>query len=210
MSTQAALAAEISVDLGRSNLTNEITTAIEDAIRHYQTEKFWFCENRSATFVTVASQSSYSSSDDSDIPNFFDVTSVHIEDGTTEYSLMWQPQDVMETLLGNSPASGRPDRYSYFNETFNLYPVPDAVYTIRPIGALVVAAPASEAEADNPWMIAAKELIRAKAKWLLYTHTIKEPQLAAAMETAETRALTNLWAKTSRKRAKGSIRKTRF
>ena len=210
MTTLGALKADIATDLGRSDLTNEIATAITDAIRHYKTEKFWFCENRSATFATVAAQSSYTSSDDADIPLFFSVNAVTLEDGTEEFTLDWVSQVKMELDLGNTAASGRPYNYSYFNETFYLYPVPDAAYTVRPIGALEVDAPATDAEADNPWMTEARELIRCKAKKLLYAHTIKDQALAAVQGAAEEQALINLWRKTSRKRSQGKLKATRF
>jgi hypothetical protein len=43
-------------------------------------------------------------------------------------------------LIGNGAASGRPYCYAYYASTFLLYPIPDAVYTIVPMGHIEVRA----------------------------------------------------------------------
>lgn len=180
--TLADLKATIANDINRDDLSNQIADAITTAIEHYKEERTFFNETRSTTFVTVSAQSDYTVSDDADIPLFYEIDGMFLEDASGEsYPLTrYDPVDI-EQLLDNSAASGRPYAYAYIDQTFRLYPIPDQVYTVRPIGAIEYAAPATDGEADNFWMTKAFELIRCRAKWYLYAHKIKNPGMAIAM-----------------------------
>lgn len=214
MSTLAVLKAEIADDLARSDLTTQIANAITAAIEHYKTERFFFNESYSASFSTVSTQSAYSSADDGDIPLFLEVDGVMLTDsGGTRYEL--SRADILDMLimLGDGAASGMPSSYVRYNDGFLLYPIPDAVYTVTPVGHVQLAAPASDSEADNPWVVRGKgyELIRCRAKAYLYTHVIKNLTQAQTMVVAERDALEQLRSKTSRKSGfTGVIRPTQF
>lgn len=211
MTTLTALKAQIATDLRRSDLTTEIAAAITEAINHYQPERFYFNETRSATFVTVADQSRYSSSDDADIPKFVTIDDIFLTDSSSSVHLLGEEDPLeLEMLLDASASSGRPYCYSYWDQTFALYPIPDAVYTIRPLGVINKDAPASDGEANNVWMTEAYELIRAAAKVYLGTHTIVNLDLASRARGAEVRALNKLKAETSRKTGTGRIIPTSF
>lgn len=211
MTLLSTLKAEIADDLARSDLTTRIAAAINAAIDHYQEERFFFNETRAATFATVAAQSRYTSSDDADIPLFLELDDFFIEDSTNSYDL-GEPSDPaeLEFLLGQAPGSARPFMYARLDDGFILYPPPDIVYTVRPIGHIEVAAPATDSEADNPWMTKAYQLIRCRAEGYLYRHVIKSPQKADIAAASEASALQALRGKTSRKRATGRIKPTLF
>ena len=209
MSTLTALKARIADDLDRSDVASQIGEAITDAIRHYATDRFYFNETRSSTFATVAAQSRYTVSDDADIPLFFDLDRVFIDDGTGEAELELYDPVQMEYLLGQtSPASGVPYAYAYFDSGFWLYPVPAAAYTVRPMGAIEKAAPATDGEASNVWMTEAFELIRCRAKLYLAVHVINDNELAQLMTLAEVAALEKLRRKTSKRISTGQIQPT--
>ena len=211
MTTQTALKAEIAVDLRRSDLTTNIATAISAAIRHWQTERFYFNESRLSTFATVSTQSIYTTSDDTDIPKWIEIDYVKLVDSDGQvYTLCRLSPEEMESLLYTGAASGRPDSYSYFEESFRLHPIPDAVYTIRPVGLIRKAEPASDGEASNVWMTEAYDLIRLEAEERIYKNVLVDLERAAVVEGSKRDALSQLYAASSKKTATGQITPTQF
>lgn len=217
MTTLSALKATIADDVLRSDLTTQIAAAITNAIEFFQADNFYFSETRSSTFVTVADQARYTVSDDADIPLFVKINDVFLTDSNGDIDpLARADPEEMEWLLDASAATGEPYQYSYYEQTFALYPVPDAVYTIRPMGIIQRAAPASDAESGNVWMTDAYELIRCRAKWYLYGHTIQDFDMAIAMGGqdgmggATGAAYRRLKAETSRKARSDRIVPTAF
>lgn len=210
MTTQALLKARIADDILRADLSTQIGEAIGDAITHFQAERFYFNVTRTATFATVAGTSIYTSSEDADVPLFIEMDAVFVNDGSNERPLTWTSASDMQDLLGSGSSSGVPNRYSYFEESFRLYPVPDAVYTVRPIGLIEKAAPASDGEANNVWMVEAFELIRCRAKAYLAAHVLMDIEMASVMVPAEESALRKLRRQTGKKDSGGMIEATAF
>ena len=211
MTTLGALKGEIADDLARDDLSTQIASAITSAIFHYQQERFFFNETRTATFATVSGQSRYSSSDDTDIPLFLEMDAFWLDDASSQYELSVGDPEELDFLIGlDDGASGRPHSYARFGDGFILYPEPDAVYTARPMGHIEIAAPASDSEANNPWMTKAYELIRCRAKAYLFLHVIKDANQAMGAGAGEGQALSALRSKTNRKNATGHIRPTLF
>ena len=216
MTTLSALKATIADDLARSDLTTQIAAAIESAIEHFRTTRFYFNETRAATFSTVSTQAVYSGSDDADIPLFFDIDDVFVVDSGQNYRLKKSDPQELEYLTDTAASSGRPYRWAWFEQSIRLYPVPDAVYTVRPVGAIEKASPASDATENNVWMTEAYELLRCRAKWYLYGHTIREMNEAAkfggldGMGGGVGAALYALRKKTNSQRGLGRITPTDF
>ena len=217
MSTLAVLKAEIADDLPRSDLTTQIAAAITSAIEHYKTTRFYFNESRSTTFSTVASQSEYTSTDHANIPLFFIIDEVYVKPsgGTAIPIDKEDPNEIEYSIAGGS--TGQPYLWSWFDQSIRLFPIPDvATYTIRVIGALEKAAPGSDSELSNVWMVEAYELVRCRAKWYLYGHVIHDAQKAAEMGGPDgeggaiAAALRKLRSDTNRKRGRGIIRSTQF
>lgn len=211
MTTLTALKAEVAVDLRRSDLTTNIATAISAAIRHWQTERFYFNESRLSTFATVSTQSLYDVDDDADIPKWIEIDYVKLADSDGQiYGLDRISPEEMESLLYTGAASGRPNSYSYFEESFRLHPVPDAVYTVRPVGLIRKAEPASDGEANNVWMTEAYDLIRLDAEERIYTNVLVDIERAALVRNGKMEALRMLYGASSKKTATGQIVATQF
>lgn len=212
MTTLAVLKAEIADDLARSDLTTQVASAITAAIKFYKNQKFWFNETRTQTFATVDGQSTYSASDDTDIPLWFSLDQVLLIDSSSEvHELRLVSPSKMELwLTGSTPTEGQPHSYTYFAKSFRFYPVPDGVYTIKPIGAIEKAAPATDGEADNVWMLEAYELVRARAKAKLYRNVIRQTDKAVEMEQEERDWLQNLRGAGSKRVGSGRIEATQF
>lgn len=200
--TLADLKSVIADDLQRTDLTSAISQAIEDAVQHYQSERFWFNQSRTVEFSTVDTQEIYTASDDAEIPTFVSVDHVwSIDSGGEIMELFPIPIGEWEQLSDNSASTGEPYWYVYYNNAFYLYPTPNAtVHTIRVTGqqgAIIdpngnnsagIGAPDNDSEV-NPYIENAFELLRCHAKMLLYAHKIQAPDMASLMEGRAERAL---------------------
>lgn len=206
----ATMKARIADELGqRSDLTSQIAYAISDAIKFYQNERFLFNESRDITFVTVAGQDFYGTAANAAIPTMqaFDYLILYV--GTVPYDLKRKPPIEVELFNQNGLVKGQPTRYAFYNKQIRIGPVPDAVYTIRVAGQITYAAPASDGEANNPWMIDAEKLIRARAKQEILVNVERrdatDPELIAIKgEVAE--AFENLKGLTNRLTGTGRVK----
>lgn len=212
MTTLATLKAQIADDLDRSDgsIDSQIATEITNAIRHYQRHRFYFNETRDVTFSTVASQTAYDSTDAAAIPYAVRIDQAHITVSGQRHELTRRDFYELETLYDTTAASGEPYEYAYYDQQVWLYPIPNAVYTVRLLGLFRIDGPASDSEAGNPWMTEAFELIRCRAKVYLAAHKLYDQQLAATMQAAEEDALRLLRKDTALRLGTGSIVPTRF
>lgn len=210
MTTLAVMKADIADDLARSDLSTSIGDAITRAIAYYQNKRFYFNESRDLTFATVASQSRYATADDADIPKFITLDGVFITVSGQNRQL--SPISVQEFELwnDNSAATGQPTDYCYFNMGFGLFPVPDNIYTIRPIGHVMKDAPASDGEANNVWMTEGYQLIRYRAEADVALNKARDRDRAQELAFMVDNELTRLLAETSKRKATGKIRPTSF
>jgi hypothetical protein len=212
MTTLTLLKARIADDLNRSDLTSQIAQAITDAINFWKPTRFFFNETRLATFNTTDGTSIYTSSEDADIPLFVKLDAVFINDGTHNHELQWVSPEEMEYLLDSQTSEGLPRAYTYFESSFRFYPIPDATYTVRPIGLIEKAAPASDDEASNVWMTEAFELIRCRAKLYLITHLDIDDKMTQIqlLSAAEQSALSKLRRESTKRAGGGRIVGTDF
>jgi len=158
--------------------------AITDAILFYQKERFRFNETTMSappTFSTVAQRAVYTSADNANIGSNFNIDFVNAQIGNY---LQYLQRDTPENLIIFNQINtmfGQPFWYGYRANELILSPVPDQAYVIT-LGLFNrVAAPASDAETDNPWMIDAERLIRARAKYEIAMHVTRNPTMAMAM-----------------------------
>ncbi len=181
MGTYATINAEIAVDLTRSDLTTQIAQATLDAIEYYSAERFWFNETRGATFPTIDGTSDYIVASsifpaDPTISDFITIDYVQFaQSSTNKWMLDRICPEEMEELLVGAP-EGQPTCYCYQDLTFRLYPIPDAVYTVRVAGHYRMQA--LTGSNSNAWTNAARNLIRARARLYLYARNIKDVDMA--------------------------------
>jgi len=176
--------ARIGREIRRPALTTQIDEAIVTAIGAYAGTRWAFNERRDVTFATIASQEFYGTAAHASIPLLRKLDYAKVYVGGTAYDLKPSDPSTMEDLSDSATNTGQPSEYVYYAKQLRLYPVPDAVYTVRLAGQFVVAAPASDSEADNPWMIDAERLIRSRAKLELCVHVTFDQIMAQAMGEA--------------------------
>lgn len=198
MTTLAIMKARISDELGqRTDLASQIAYSITDAIAAYEDTRFHFNESRAITFSTVAAQEFYTSADAAAIATIqkFDYVMVYV--GDIPQQLSYNSPETMEWQSVSGTQQGTPWEYTWYGNAIRLYPTPDQVYTIR-IGASVkVAAPATDAETGNAWMVHAERLIRSRAKLELALHVEFDNDLAQTMTAAVDEAFAQLKSRTN-------------
>lgn len=217
MATQADMKARIASEIARSDLTTQIAAAIATAISEYQKERFRFSQSTlvaSPTFNTVIGQSTYTSAANANIGTVkkIDILSYSQGSGTT-FEIYRRDDTEIKLANQGGQVRGPPDEFTYAGDAITLYPVPDAVYPVAIDGHLLIAAPASDAEADNPWMNAAELLIRCRAKYELAKHVTRNATMAADMDpmSGETgRAFRSLKGDYNRVASKGRITAQQF
>lgn len=210
MTTLAVMKADIADDFARTDLTSAISDAITRAIEYYQPQRFWFNETRSETFATVAAQPRYTSSDDTAIPEFVVLDGLVITVGGQNRPLRKIDPVEFELLLDNSASTGQPYAFTYYDITIGIYPIPDAIYSVRLMGHIKKAAPANDAETGNVWMTHAYQMIRSRAAADVALVKVRDTAYASVLSVKEDKEVRRLHAETSKRIASGQIKPTSF
>lgn len=180
----ASMKSRIASELARSDLTTQIASAISDAIAIYQKERFRFSDSDPSsppTFNTVLDQWVYTSSDNANIGTFLSIDYVLAQIGSYLQPLTILPPERIRMYNQLGYMHGQPIWYSVEDSKLLLAPVPDQAYPITLGLFRSIAAPASDDEADNPWMTDGERLIRSRAKYEIALHVTRNPTMAAAM-----------------------------
>lgn len=215
--TLAGMLSEIQSDTGRTAAAQVLAMrrAIERAIDFHQSRSFWFNETRTATFNTVVGTDTYTfntASTTGTIGYEFDrIDGCWMTFGTGDVREMDQAQYFdMELDADNQIANGQPTQYTVINEGIRFDRAPDAIYSVRLAGHIVVAGPQTDTEANNPWMTEAYNLIMCRAKAELFAHRWDDYASATAMQQAEQLALRSLADTTVDKLRTGFVTPTEF
>lgn len=201
---QDAIADEIS----RSDLTTQTQLCIKRAIQHYQRKRFYFIEDYSCTFNTVANQEYYTSSDSADIPNFSELDSLVITALGSRWPLKPKSKAWFDDVSSATTITGIPDNYLYYARQFRLYPIPQSVYSIR-VSGLRRLDDLSATSDTNVFMTEGETLIREAAKRILYTSYLHDDENATRCGVSEKIALSAIMDETI-ERTSTSIAPTEF
>lgn len=199
MTTFSQLTDEILDEMRRTGeLTAQVNTAIKDAIKHYERERFTWNEAR-AVAVTEPDQEFYGLPSD-----IIELDSLTIKDGTSINELREVNYTLIEATQSNTQWTGEPSEFAVYDGQIRLYPIPDATYSL--MMSYVYSLPELSATSDtNAWLDDGRSLIKYRAKWRLYTDIINEPERAMAMKMAEQDALDSLQEKSLRLATGGGI-----
>lgn len=213
MGTLGDMKTRIADELLRSDLTSQIALAITSAVKHYQRRRFLFNE-ASTTFVTVAAQEYYTTSDNAAILTAVQIDRLRILQGTSRLPMTFMEADEMDALAASLNTRGLPLQWAYETQQLRLYPTPDAAYTITMYYVATLDVPASDVT-SNGWTDDAEILIRARAKRILMKDVIgiRTPEMAldyqGLLET-EDDALMDLQGLVTQRRTTGMIRPSAF
>lgn len=209
--TRAQLEALIADDLARSDLTTQISYAVQTAIEAYEEEPFWFNTNYRVT-ATLSSSANYIAV--SALPARFlkfDRVRVTLNSGRDidlyerDYDWIMARQDVVTYAI--------PMEYCIYNQKMLFDSNADANRTIIMDGLVSLGSAASNSysTADSTaWFNEARELVRHRAKREIYQHTLKDADMASSAKIAEDDAFNTLKTKTNQRASTGYVRPTEF
>jgi hypothetical protein len=200
--TYAELQTQIALELGRTDLTTPIQTAILAAIRHYQRRLSLFGQS-TQSISTVAGTAEYSLATD-----FLALDFVQLANASGTVSLEPEVYEVL-AALDHTGLRSEPDRYAYRNYKIRLYPVPDAVYTVTAYYWAALAAPTGAGDSTG-WTNDLLDLIRHRAKVDLAANVLRDDQGAAIYRAAEGDTLDGIILQRDRALSVGRVVPTEF
>lgn len=200
MTTLAIMKARIADEIMRDDLTSQIALVIDEAIKYYQPKRFFFNESDTITFQTLSSDT---------IPVLYDIDAIYALIGTTQ-TMLHQITPEEYRVMSTPATTGQPLNWVYFQEALRLYPDPDQAYTIRIMAHYKLAAPASDAEAANRWMVEGEPLIRAHSKYLLFRDVIYDVEKASVCLASAQDEYKNLNSVTNKMGKSGFIKAMEF
>ena len=211
MSTFGTMKTRIANELERPDLLagSFIDNAIQDAIKTWESTRFWFNESRALTFSTVADQRFYTSADASWIATVVEIDSLFLTVAGQNRILRKEEPDELELLADATAAQGEPYCYALLNGELQLYPIPTDAYTVRAIGVKRLSSLSEEGD-TNAWMTDAERLIRNSAKAILCAETLFDDAAAARYAGLAGLQEITLKAETSKRRATGTLQPTAF
>lgn len=190
--TYTAMQDQIADELARSDLTSQIQLAILAAIEFYKDERFNFNELKD-TASTVDGTQNYLMPDSSAERPFIRPDFIQLTVGASDIRMLKGPIDHAElvAMTSSTTYTGIPSRWSYYQNSAWLYPIPDGVYTLTAwyVGRLALLSAGAD---ENGWTTEAAELVMCRAKWRLYQHVIRDREMARDMKGAELEALNRL------------------
>lgn len=214
MTNLTIMRAKIADEITRADMTSRITTAIQDAIKLWEGERFAFNERR-YRINTVASQEYYDLISPTLLTSagaavatgemILEIDSITATINNYPYPLTQRTQQWFDTYQSlPTQYRGRPDSYAIYGNQLRLFPVPDAAYQIN-ISALARLGPSPvSADADtNDWFTEGEMLIREQAKVILYRFPLKDPDGVSLSQSAADNAYISLKRKMSAKVAVG-------
>lgn len=170
MSTYGTMQTRIADEIKRTDLTSQIQLAILSAVNFYKTDRFWWNESRSDA-STVADQEYYGLPADFLALDFIGVTV-----SSRYYQLVPKSaHEIDEINWGAGTYTGYPAYFALYENNLRLYPIPNAVYTLR-IAYLKQLTALSASADSNEWTVTAEELIRLHAKADLLENVIRGPE----------------------------------
>lgn len=231
MATKADIIAQIEDDLDRSDISAQVTRAVDYAIKQYERDRFWFNEEYGID-VTVTQSVAYKTLPllqiglSSTRVRFFEFDRIRISDvpsgtggfpgGALTYNNAYDmyPRDY-EWIMSRQElgVSGRPLEYCIYDNTIHFDCVTDQGYRmivdgIRGFGSSATGSYSIASTAA--WFNEARDLIRTTAKRDVYTHVIKDFEMATAMKAVEDAEYNRLKGRTNRLKSSGFIRPTEF
>ena len=206
MSTFLQMKTRVADDIKRSDLTTQIGVSINRAIEFYEKERFFFNETN-GTFSTVSGQESYGTSDS--IPTTIaEIDTVTITQTSTNIFTLGKTsfESIRGLNAGGTTATGVPIYYSFYQEKFWFYPIPNGVYTITVYFKKNYAQLSADGD-TNDFTEEAEDLIEARARWWLYKRIIRNYEDANEAKAEEIEALGSLMSKTTMLISTGSVQK---
>ncbi len=203
MTTFTDMVGNIADDIQRPDLTTQIGRFLNRSIRYYYNSDIFYFNETTGTFSTVASQKIYTQAN-TDLTDIAGILMVKIAiNSSTNIELTPRTLQYIEQINVNA-SPGQPSDYAYYNQSFYIYPIPDAAYTVT-VYYYKEYTDISGTQ-SNDFTTDAEDLIEARTRWQLYSHVIRNSEAAQAAKQEELDALSALRISTGRKISTGLAR----
>lgn len=203
MSTYGQMQTRIADELIRPDLSSQIQNAIQDAIKVYEDQRFYFNElYRQTATVTAGSYFIPLPANVLKIDKLVLQANSSVEDYLTA-------RDAQLIIECQTPLfTSQPTQYAIYGEKILFDCQSDQTYPLYISGTQKFTAPSASGD-TNAWFTDAEELIRHRAKYNVYMDVIMDPDNAAICAQREKQALSALLSK-SVIRGSGRVRPTQF
>lgn len=169
-----------------------VQNAVESAIRSFIDQRFWFNEAQTTFALSLTTMYSLASK----LPNLAELDTLKVWVNSRPYLLSRQPWAKLEDWDAGT-GTGTPCDYAIHHEMLRLYPSPSATYTAEASYLKKISMTAS-ASASSVWTNEAFDLIRHRAKALVYAEWMLDTENAQRCETLAQMELDRLQRQTSR------------
>lgn len=199
MSTLGDLKTRIYSEIHQT-MSTAVQNAVLDAVKYYQTERFWFNEASVNFNLSLTTQYALSV-----IPKLISVDTFKVWQGSVPYLLQRISWNHIEQLDSETSSSNTPSDYAIHHETLRIYARPSVTVTAQVNYHKSITLSASNS-ASAVWTNEAEEIIRHRAKGLLYANILLDTGQAQVSHTLELQALNRLFARTAKRQSSGKVR----
>lgn len=181
MTTLADLTSDIAdeIDDTGNEYGAQILNAVQEAQRYCERSTYYFNETRDQTFSTVIGQQLYGAAANANIPTLVHIQAAYFVDSGGQIDPLTRiTPELMELLSDSSASTGETYNYTYFARAIKIYPIPNAIRTIRLQLGPYRLAPLTDPANESAWLDEAYDLLKARAKYIMYKNVLKDPALA--------------------------------
>ena len=200
MSTLGDLESRIYREIHKT-LSVDVRNAVLEAVEHYKTDRFWF--NEASVSFNVSLTSIYAMA--TVIPDAIKIGSLKVYQGSNTYVVCRKSWVELEYLDTGNITATTPTDYAVHHEMLRLYPTPNATTSALAIYHKAITL-SSSATASNAWTNEAADLIRHRAKALLYAGVLLDPAASQVEHTMELETLNRLFARTAKMTSSGKVK----
>lgn len=191
MSTFGELKARIYDEIHQT-LSTAVQNACIDAVKFYQDKRFYFNETTVNINLSLTTQYALSI-----IPKLIEVDTFKVYSSNTPYlvnNASWHDIEMWDYSTGSSST---PTDYAIHHEQLRIYPRPSVTLSAQISYHKAITLSASNSS-SCVWTNEASDLIRYRAKGLLYSSYLLDPQQAQIENVLETQALNRLFSRTAK------------
>lgn len=206
MATFIQMVNRIAGDLRRSNLTQEIKNAINDAVKEASKTRFWFNE------FTTTVPTQFNNDVVDIIPITGEIDNVYRLDASGSLHILTPVNDhEMDRLKEHNLQTGIPEAYSITKGQLRLYPQPynSEILLVKGYGTLSPTTFTTDSQ-TNAWLNEGELYIRELAKRNVYRDIIRDYGEATARDAIAEDYKQQLIAETAVRNSNNTIKATQF
>lgn len=181
-------------------LSVDVRNAVLDSVKFYQSTRFYFNEATVNFNLSLTNQYALSV-----IPKLVTLDTFKVWYGSVPYTLehkSWSELDRIDSEIGGS---NTPTAYSIHHEKLRIYRRPSVTLSAQ-ANYLKAITMSSSNSSSTAWTNEASDLIRYRAKGLLYASVLLDPQQAQVENILENQALYRLMSRTVKMVSSGNIK----